>query len=66
MYSARGDPERYGPEWKNPLSFGFEEVILMHPDDVIALKAWIMAKRKYERELNPSPGDRYIYGRMPV
>jgi hypothetical protein len=66
MYSVRGDSERYGQEKKSPLSFGLRDVVLMHPDDVIALKAWVLAKRMYERELTPSPGDRYVPGRMPV
>ncbi|MGA2917208.1 MAG: hypothetical protein ABSE13_01570 [Methanoregula sp.] len=65
MYSVSVDSERYGKEWKRMSSFGLREVVRMHPDDVIALKAWVMAKRLYEHELATICRDGYLHGRMP-
>jgi len=64
MYSVPGNLKRSGDELTSPRSFGIRDMVRMHPDDVLALKAWVMAKRVYERDLTRSSRDGYVYGRM--
>jgi hypothetical protein len=65
MYPVAVDSERCESEWKRMSSFGITDVVRMHPDDVNALRSWVMAKRLYERELATVCRDGYLNGRMP-
>jgi len=51
MVSVAGDMGKYMKTSRNLQSCGLADVVRMHPDDVTALKAWVMAKRLYEHEL---------------
>jgi len=64
MYPVAGDSERLGRELRSLQSFGLRDVVRMHPDDVIALKAWVLAKRLYERQLSTSYEDKFVHSYM--
>ena len=64
MYSVPGNLKRFGEGLTSSRSFGLSDMGRMHPDDVHALRAWIMAKRMYERDLTRMSRDGYVYGRM--
>jgi hypothetical protein len=65
MYSVPGNLKRFGEGLTSPRSFGIRDMVLMHPDDVLALRAWVMAKRMHERDLIRPSRDGYVYGWMP-
>jgi hypothetical protein len=60
MYSLSRDSEWNRREWKSPPSYGLREMVRMHPDDVIALKAWVLAKRLYERQFSTSYENEFV------
>ena len=64
MYSVPGNLKRFGEGLTSPRSFGISDMVRMHPDDVLALRAWVMAKRIYERDLTRLSRDGYVYSRM--
>ena len=61
MYSVSRDSEKNDREWKNPPSYGLRDIVRMHPDDVIALKAWVLAKRLYERQFGTSHKNEFVH-----
>jgi hypothetical protein len=63
--SLAGDFEECRRKLRSLQSFGLRDVVRMHPDDVIALKAWVMAKRRYEREHGTTGREGYVHGGMP-
>ena len=61
MYSVSRDSEKNEREWKSPPSYGLREMVRMHPDDVIALRAWVLAKRLYERRFGISYENEFVH-----
>ena len=62
MYSVPGNLGRQVKTLRNLESLGLEAVARMHPDDLIALRAWVIAKRLYEQ----GPGISGCDGYRPV
>jgi hypothetical protein len=61
MYSLSRDSEWNRQEWKSPPSYGLRDIVRMHPDDVIALKAWVLAKRLYECQFGSSHKNEFVH-----